>query len=136
MSEIWQTFVALMQTPGVPLRLGVMLATAVILGYLIYDDYRDAGKWLLASLVFVVFLGWLRYAIFETIETHHNLLMPPALDITGLIAFGAGMSVGVYIARLARLRRAKADQAVEDVVEEITTKIKLNGGMKDGPQHC
>ena len=97
MNAFVEVVIELCCIPGFPFRLGVVLSISIILGLLLYEDFRSTWKWFLILLIYVAFQDWLALLALRAVS--HSLYRPLAVSILGLILFGLGLATGALIAR-------------------------------------
>lgn len=114
-----EILVGFVQTPGLLLRVGWMMAAAVILGYLLYCDYRDIWKWAVSLGVYIAFQEWLRYTIAQT----NGAMVPPSLLIAavGGVIFMTGLLIGATIGRTRTTTCVDAKLTSKEIDELLIT---------------
>lgn len=113
----------IMLTPGLPLKIGVMMALALVMGYWLYEDSRDFFKWFLTGIVYIGFQEWFRAAITD-VTTHDTYLAFIASVIFGITVYGG--------ARLARYVHHKEfsvtggidTQGIKKIIEDVENNNK------------
>lgn len=113
---------------GIPLRVGLMIAMALILGYFVYEHTntkRTVIKIAIVSAIFITFEVWITATIFANIK--HPVAVPPifTLIILGGV-FLAGLSGGMYMAQKVDVMRTETKEHEREIIAEI----KANGNSK------
>lgn len=113
--------------PGFPFRLGVVLSVAIILGLLLYEDFRSSWKWFLILLIYVLFQDWLAMLALRSVE--HNIAQPMALSALGLGLFVGGLLTGALIAHISKKKSAVlSDSELKAVVTQSMDAVKGANG--------
>ena len=120
--------VAILLGAGIPLRVGLMIAMALILGYFVYEHTNAKGtiiKIAIVSGIFFTFEVWITVTIFNNI--HHPVVIPPIVTLLILGGlFLAGLSGGMYMAQnVDKIRRE-----TRDMERVVIDEIKANGNGK------
>ena len=103
--------------PGFPFRLGVVLSVSIILGLLLYEDFKSTWKWFLILLIYVAFQDWLALLALRSVS--HSLYRPFAVSVIGFVLFSLGLGAGALIARHFNSNsHALDDNEIKSVVEQ------------------
>jgi hypothetical protein len=118
----------ILTTPGVALNIGMMIATAMIIGFIIIDSRNVLVKVVLALVVFFFFQEWMHYMlIVDVAPTTHPTNLALASSTLVALFFTSGFGVGGVLGWRARRKMRKAEKAGSDVIELID-----NGGIQRG----
>jgi len=94
------TLIRLITTPGLQLRLGILLASGIVAGYILYNGTRDLWRWGILIVLFVVFEEWVRSTLQasapEGVLPHHQVI-PATLAVVTLGIFGLAVGTGAII---------------------------------------
>jgi hypothetical protein len=104
----------------------MMIAIAIIVGFVIVENYSLYLKVVFMLFTLVIFQEWMRYALIASYapETHPSSLGLYTTIIT-LVIFAIGIGVGASMGINARRRLREIEEAGASVIEEID-----NGGLK------
>jgi hypothetical protein len=92
-----------------------MIAIAIILGFVLYEDYKKLWKWLVTGLVYIVFQEWLRATYFEAAGITYTG-RSAFLGLLSSTLFGLGVIAGAAIAKYILSRNyIESDRAMEIV---------------------
>jgi hypothetical protein len=112
---------AILFTPGVPLMIGGMIATAMLIGFIIYDNTPSIFVKVVASFViFLIFVEWIRITIIGDVASpsHPNTMVMAISIIVGAL-FIAGLVAGMLFAKRYRKKIKLTEEAAHDVIEKI-----------------
>lgn len=121
MTETYQLLQRFFTVPGFAFELGLMVAVAMILGFVLYTDWEGVGKWALMLLVFLFFLEWLKSTIITGAGVSHSNA-PIVVDIFGSIVFMGGAGAGAYLSWRNKVRRDQIDAEAAKVFSLIKNK--------------
>lgn len=107
---------SLLAIPDLPLRLGFMIATAMILGVIMDPEWRGFGKWLVVLVVFIICQSWIHTSV--STESHKMLDETVVSLIISLLFFG-GMAIGVLVVHVAKKPYKVYRQELEKRLKEI-----------------
>ena len=124
-SQFIEVLNELVLTPGLPLRVGMMIGAAIILGYLLFDNYRIWLKLLITGTVFVIFNEWMRMELLKNVTEY---LPSAVIALAAAIIYGLSVGLGAFM----RSRKMKEHKEVEKRADKAIEKIRNNG--PNGPQ--
>ena len=124
-SQFIKIFNELVLTPGLPLRVGMMIGAAIILGYLLFDNYRIWLKLIITGTVFVIFNEWMRMELLKNVTEY---LPSAVIALAAAIIYGLSVGLGAFM----RSRKMREHIEVEKRVDQAIRKIRNNG--PNGPQ--
>ena len=124
-SQFIKIFNELVLTPGLPLRVGMMIGAAIILGYLLFDNYRIWLKLFITGTVFVIFNEWMRMELLKNVTEY---LPSAVIALAAAIIYGLSVGFGAFM----RARKMKEHREVENRADKAIKKIRNNGPT--GPQ--
>ena len=124
-SQFIKIFNELVLTPGLPLRVGMMIGAAIVLGYLLFDNYRIWLKLLITGTVFVIFNEWMRMELLKNVTEY---LPSAVIALAAAIIYGLSVGFGAFM----RSRKMKEHREVENRADKAIEKIRNNG--PNGPQ--
>lgn len=85
-----------MLAPGVPSRLGIMIATAVAIGLWLKLDTKNYKKWLITTGVYLFFQEWMRISILRSYNDTITI-RPSMLVILSISIFASALWLGGWI---------------------------------------
>lgn len=119
---IGKVLLEIIETPGAPFRLGVMIATASIIGFALFDQVKlvskNIWKFVVAIVVFFIFQEWFRMLILSKIGNPITV-RPVALVIVVVVFYAAGLGIGIFVAYNAKKKTAKSDKAAREVINGV-----------------
>lgn len=95
-TEFWVVIQEFMLAPGVPLRLGIMIATALAIGLWLKLDARNYKRWLITTAVYLFFQEWLRVAILASYGNEATV-RPSILVLLSISIFAFALWLGGWI---------------------------------------
>ena len=105
-------------TSGLPLRMGIMIAVAIVVGYFLYDDLSLWIRVTVTVILFVFFEEWMRALVLADV-TGYIPNRAIVFAIVSAVAFGAGITTGMVLSHRAKviriLTREKTDQVIEGI---------------------
>ena len=110
---------------GVALKVGIMVAIAMVIGYSMYEQTSTKGiivKIVAPLVTFMLFQIWIRLSIFETVN-HPRLAEPMVIAFLISIFFVGELVSGMFMSR--RVVLFRKSQAAKH--KEIIRRIKENG---------
>jgi uncharacterized membrane protein YedE/YeeE len=123
---VFEIFVAIMQIPGAPLKIGTIIAVAMIVGFVFVDSYSALVKILLGMGVFIIAHEWMNYLIIVEIAEQPHPISTPLISASFVsLLFVIGLSFGGVLGYNATKRVSVMEHAGESVIVEIE-----NGGLK------
>lgn len=122
---VLEIFVRIMQIPGAPLKIGTIIAIAMIVGFIIIDSYSVMIKILLGMGVFVIAHEWINYLIIVEIAQQPHPINTPLISAAFVsLLFAIGLTSGGVLGYKHKQRERCMEKAGESVIIEID-----NGGL-------
>ena len=125
-ASILEVFLGVIQIPGVPIKIGTIIAVAMIVGFIVVDGYNTILKIILGLGVFIIANEWMSYLLRAEIapETHSTTMPLISVAFVAFI-FLIGLITGAIIGHRAKKREDVIIKAAESVIIEIE-----NGGIQ------
>lgn len=122
---VLEIFIRIMQIPGAPLKIGTIIAVAMIVGFIIVDSYSVMVKILLGMGVFIIAHEWVNYLIIVEIAEQPHPISTPLISASFVsILFAIGLTSGGLLGYRHKQREICMEKAGESVIIEIE-----NGGL-------
>ncbi|MHA2045183.1 MAG: hypothetical protein ACW99G_10330 [Candidatus Thorarchaeota archaeon] len=126
MNEFYTILMLIVETPWMASRIGLMIASAMIIGFVIVENYSYLIKVIIAVTVFVIFEEWMRYTLIQSLAPIiHPSVIARYVTILAIILFLFGLVTGAIFGIRARQRERKKLKAAESVIYELE-----NGGIQ------
>jgi hypothetical protein len=124
--SVLEIFIAIMQIPGAPLKIGTLIAVAMIVGFVFVDSYGVLMKIFLGMGVFIIAHEWMNYLIIVEIAKQPHPISTPIISAAIVaVVFTIGLASGGALGYKAKQRESATAKAGESVIVEIE-----NGGLK------
>jgi len=124
--SVFEIFVLIMQIPGAPLKIGTIIAVAMIVGFVFVDSYNVMLKIILGLGVFIIAHEWMNYLIIVEIAEQPHPISTPFISASFVsILFMIGLTSGGILGYRAKKRLKCMEKAGESVIIEIE-----NGGIR------
>lgn len=127
MSDINALVMDIVMTSGFALRLGMMIAVAIILGFVLYDDYHEWWKWFLLGAIYIIFQEWLRLTVITDIATKRPAILSTACSIL----YGIAILVGMYLSKRAKKIIFKRESHADDILYRILNNSHSKSSIVD-----
>jgi hypothetical protein len=122
---VFEIIVRIMQIPGAPLKIGTIIAVAMIVGFVFVDSYNVMAKILLGMGVFIIAHEWMNYLIIVEIAQQPHPISTPLISASLVsLLFLIGLVSGGILGYRAKKRERIIEKAGESVIIEIE-----NGGL-------
>jgi len=123
-----KVFVEVMLTPGFPLKLGMMIAIALMMGFWLYEDSKDFVKWFITGFVYVGFQEWFRDTVANpTVKDQY-------LAFVASFVFGVSIYIGARLAKRARTSRRLEGLGIDTQrIKDIMRTLEEENGQDKGP---
>lgn len=117
-TEAWDLLLELLQVPLLPVQIGAAVATAMVIGGILVEDFREFWRWGIVVVVFITFTEWMRNSILLTIG-NAPAARPVALSALSFLIFGAGLGMGILIRFAAKRHFSKERKELEDTLRQL-----------------
>ena len=122
MNEVVVILTQIIETPGMLFRIGMMIATAMIIGFVVIESYNIFIKVILVGSILILFEEWMHFAIIASMSsspsTHPNT-MSIYTTIIAVVIFAIGLAAGSVIGIDARKKERCMIKARNEVINEI-----------------
>jgi len=126
MNEIYTIIMTIIETPGMASRIGLMIAAAMILGFVLLDNYHIVLKVMLVAGVLIIFEEWMQITLIQNMaRAGHPTTVAGYATVLSIILFTTGLVVGAAIGIKQRQRTRKTENAAKSVLYEVE-----NGGIQ------
>lgn len=121
MNDLQSVIATIFNTPGAPLEIGAMIGTAMLIGFIVYDNTPNMFYRILVIFgAFFIFAEWIRRTIVDSItpSTHPSSAVFWVGALIGAL-FLTGLLVGMAFAHQYRKKLKKTEEAADEVIEKI-----------------
>ena len=102
-AAIFKIFRGFILTPGFPFRLGLMIATAIVLGFnVLRVNYRDMKMWIAVLFIFLIFQEWMRGSVVSSSNNIEDNLQPWILALSSGSIFAGALFFGNWLANYSK----------------------------------